>query len=112
MIFVEKNIRLCKGGGGGRGISCRLCAARERDSGRRACCLDIGFRHMPSVLCRRYPVHNVVLGKPPHTTNLKLFLLFNYTIIIVDHFMYQAYTFFIKYLDFKFCSVISNIVTW
>ena len=68
--------------------------------------------NMPSVLCRRYPVHNVVLGKPPHTTNLKLFLLFNYTIIIVDHFMYQAYTFFIKYLDFKFCSVISNIVTW
>ena len=30
----------------------------------------------------------------------KLFLLFNHTIIIVDHFMYQAYTFFIKYLDF------------
>ena len=34
------------------------------------------------------------------------------TIFIVDHFMYQAYTFLIKYLDFKFCSVISNIVTW
>ena len=78
---------------------------------RRAFCLDIGFRHMPSVLCRRYPVHNIVVGKPPHTI-YKLFLLFNHTIIIVDHFMYQAYTFFIKYLDFKFCSVISNIGTW
>ena len=42
----------------GRGISCRLCAARERDSVRRACCLDIGFRHMPSVLCRRYGSHS------------------------------------------------------
>ena len=108
MIFVEKNVLLRKEG---RGISCRLCAARERDSVRRACCLDISFRHMPSVLCRRYPVHNVVVGKPSHTI-YKLFLLFNHTIIIVDHFMYQAYTFFIKYLDFKFCSVISNIGTW
>ena len=101
MIFVEKMYVCVRRG---RGISCRLCAARELDSGRRACCLDIVFRHMPSVLCRRYPVHDVVVGKPPHTT--KLFLLFNHTIIIVDHFMYQAYTFFIKYLDFKFCSVI------
>ena len=43
------------------------CAARGRDSVRRACCLDIGFRHLPSALCRRYPVHNVVVGKPPQT---------------------------------------------
>ena len=107
MIVVEKMYFCVRRG---RGISCRLCAARERDSVRRVCCLDIGFRHMPSVLCRRYPVHNVIVGKPPHTT--KLFLLFNHTIIIVDHFMYQAYTFFIKYLDFKLCSMISNIVPW
>ena len=45
-------------------------------------------------------MYNVVVGKPPHTT--KLYLLFNHTMIIVDHFMYQAYTFFIKHLDFKF----------
>ena len=107
MIFVEK--KMYSWVRRGRGISCQLCAARELDSVRRACCLDIGFRHMPSVLCRRYPGHNVVVGKPPHIT--KLFLMFNHTIIIVDHFLYKAYTFFIKYLDFKFCYVISNIVT-
>ena len=43
---------------------------------------------MPCVLCRRYPGHNVVVGRLPHTT--KLFLLFNHTIIIVDHFWLAA----------------------
>ena len=64
MIFVENNVLLRKEGAGNP-MSAVCCS--ERDSVRRACCLDIGFRHMPSVLCRRYPVHNVVVGKPPHT---------------------------------------------